>query len=338
MQGEIRWLWVKRGLTGALRADSIGVAGVSRLFLSAEDGRAGALGAVPAGLPLLFPDAGVVSCAAWHGACATGGAAIGYDQAMQTEWWEWLLLALGASMIGLSKTGIAGIGILVVVIFASVLPPKTSVGVVLPILLSADVVAVTAFRRHAEWPHLWRLFPWAGAGIVAGYFAFGRLDDAQVEKLIGGIVLAMIFIHLLRQRRETAKQRQAALDDQDEMATPPASLWFVASMGLLAGFTTMVANAAGPVMILYLLAMRLPKMAFIGTSAWYFLILNLFKVPFSYDLGLIQPASLGLVATLAPFAVAGALLGRIVLRHIDQKTFEIIALALTVIAGLRLLL
>ncbi len=245
----------------------------------------------------------------------------------------WALLALGAFLVGLSKTGIAGLGILTVVIFASVLPPKASVGVVLPILLSADVVAVTAFRRHADWPQLVRLFPWAGAGVVLGYFALGRINDTQTAKLVGGIVLAMVVLHLARQRNLA---RRGAPDD--DLPLPPAALWFVAGMGLLAGFTTMVANAAGPVMILYLLAVRLPKMAFIGTSAWYFLCLNLFKVPFSISLGLINPASLGFFIFLAPFAVAGALAGRALLRHIPQKLFENMALVLSVLTGLRLLL
>jgi uncharacterized membrane protein YfcA len=253
---------------------------------------------------------------------------------LQIENWQWALLALGAFLVGLSKTGIAGLGILTVVLFASVLPPKASVGVVLPILISADVVAVAAFRRHADWGQLVRLFPWAGAGVVLGYFALGRINDVQTEKLVGGIVLAMVVFHFVRQRSLARKGATTS----DDVPLPPASLWFVASMGLLAGFTTMVANAAGPVMILYLLAVRLPKMAFIGTSAWYFLCLNLFKVPFSISLGLINPAALGFLVALAPFAVGGALFGRVVLRHIPQKLFEDTALVLTILAGLRLLL
>jgi uncharacterized membrane protein YfcA len=246
--------------------------------------------------------------------------------------WQWALAALGAFGVGLSKTGIAGLGILVVALFALVMPPRASVGVVLPILISADFVAVGAFRRHADWAHLRRLFPWAAAGVVLGYFALGRLGDTQIEKMIGAIVLAMAVVQYVRRGRA----RRAAADGAEEPSIPH-HLAFVAGMGLLAGFTTMVANAAGPVMILFLLAMGLPKMAFIGTSAWFFLALNLFKVPFSAQLGLINPAALGVSAALAPFAVAGALCGRAILRHIPQRLFEDLALFLTVIAGLRLL-
>lgn len=256
---------------------------------------------------------------------------------MALETWQWALLALGAFLVGLSKTGIAGLGILFVVLFASVLPARASVGVVLPVLIAADVIAVSAFRRHADWGQLRRLFPWAGAGVVLGFFALGRINDYQTEKLVGGIVLVMVLVHFARQRGQQAKSRAAAQNAEPDIL-PPASLWFVASMGVLAGFTTMVANAAGPVMIIYLLALRLPKMSFVGTSAWFFLCLNLFKVPFSVRLGLLDVHALRFLLALAPFAVAGAFTGRAVLQRIPQKLFEDLALWLTVAAGLRLLL
>ena len=106
--------------------------------------------------------------------------------------------------------------------------------------------------------------------------------------------------------------------------------------GVSAGFTTMVANAAGPIMIIYLLAMRLPKMIFMGTSAWYFFVVNVFKVPFSYSLGLITLSSLRISLLLAPFAIIGAITGRILIPHINQKLFENLAMVLTLIAGIRL--
>ena len=117
----------------------------------------------------------------------------------------------------------------------------------------------------------------------------------------------------------------------------PTSLWLAAVLGIMAGFTTMVANAAGPIMILYLLAMRLPKIEFIGTAAWYFMCLNLFKVPFSIHLGLINPQSIPVDCMLAPCAVAGGILGRVIIGHIRQQAFEELALLLTLIAAVKLL-
>jgi uncharacterized membrane protein YfcA len=254
---------------------------------------------------------------------------------VQLELWQWALAALGTFAIGVSKTGIAGLGILGVAVFALIFPTRASVGVVLPLLICADVVAVTAFRRHAVWSHLWRLFPWAALGVILGYVAMGRINDHQVNKLIAGILVVMVAMQFWR--RYNLRQASRRGEPEAEEA-PQHGIGFVAAMGILGGFTTMVANAAGPIMILYLLAMRLPKMEFIGTGAWYFLTLNLFKVPFSMNLGLVTASSLLFDLRLAPFAITGALCGRALLRHIDQKLFENLALCLTALAALKLLL
>jgi uncharacterized protein len=246
---------------------------------------------------------------------------------MHLELWQWALGALGAFLVGLSKTGIPGLGILNVAIFALVFPARESVGLVLVILICGDIVAVTTYRHDASWPHLLRLFPWAAAGIVAGYFALGRVDDWQMRHLIGIILLFLVVFQYVRSRR-------TALLDSEAQPPPP---WLAPIAGITAGFTTMVANAAGPVMVLYLLAMHLPKILFIGTAAWYFLLLNLFKVPFSASLGLINPASLGVSLLLGPFAMLGALIGRPIAERLNQRLFELIALALTFVAVLLML-
>ena len=243
---------------------------------------------------------------------------------------QWALVCLGAFLIGFSKTGIAGLGILAIAIFASVLPARASVGAVLIALLAADVVAVSAYRRDASWQHLLRLFPWAALGVVIGALAIGRIPDAGVRRMIGGILLVLIVFYLLRQ--------YASRDVEGELIPFTRHPWLIGVTGVLAGFTTMVANASGPIMVLYLLALRLPKVAFIGTAAWFFLFLNLFKLPFSAGLGLINANSLTVGLRLVPFAVAGALLGKPLLRHVNQKLFEQLALGLTILAALRLLL
>ncbi|HNP88237.1 MAG TPA: sulfite exporter TauE/SafE family protein, partial [Kouleothrix sp.] len=181
---------------------------------------------------------------------------------MHLEVWQWALGALGAFLVGLSKTGIPGLGILNVAIFALVFPARESVGLVLVILICGDLVAVASYRRDASWPHLFRLFPWAAAGVVLGYIALGRVNDLQMRRMIGLILLALVVFQYVRSRHPRKP------DD-----VPPA--WLAPLTGITAGFTTMVANAAGPVMVLYLLAMRLPKILFVGTAAWYFLVINL---------------------------------------------------------------
>lgn len=242
---------------------------------------------------------------------------------MNLEWWQWILALCGAIFIGVSKTGIPGVGIFAVALFALVYPAREATGLVLPLLIVADIVAVKSYHRHAVWSHLWRLFPWAATGIVIGYFTMDYLQDAAVNKLIGGILLAMVGLHIWR---KSLKEENV-----------PDGILFAAVMGLLAGFTTMIANAAGPIMILYLLSMRLPKMEFIGTGAWYFFILNSFKVPFGANLGIINGTSLMLNAALAPFVIGGAFWGRAMLPKINQKLFESIALVFAAVAGLKLL-
>lgn len=242
---------------------------------------------------------------------------------MNFDHWQWALAILGALCIGLAKTGIGGLGMLAVVIFANLLPAREASGVVLPMLVFADVVAVSAYRQHAQWRFLWKLFPWTAVGVVAGYFALGRINDRQAQVLIGVIILVLLGVHLWRQRRGGALAEHGA--------------WFAPTIGVLAGFTTLVANAAGPLMAIYLLAMRLPKMEYVGTGAVYFMLMNLFKVPFMLKLGLINPASFTLNLWLAPVVLAGALLGRKILVRINQKLFEDLALVLAALAGVKLL-
>jgi uncharacterized membrane protein YfcA len=235
-------------------------------------------------------------------------------------------LAAGAFCSGLSKTGMAGLGILPVVLFANVLPPRESTGALLPLLLCGDVFGVMYFRKHASWPHLWRLFGWVMAGVVAGYFALGRVNNAQMQRMLGVILLVMVVLHWSRGRR------------QEEIAAGlPHSMWFTAAMGILAGFATMVANAAGPVMVLYLLAIGLPKLVFIGTGAWFFMLVNAFKVPFSVKLGLITRDSLVMDAILVLPLVPGAWLGPRILQRINQAAFEKMVLILTLVGTIRLL-
>jgi uncharacterized membrane protein YfcA len=244
---------------------------------------------------------------------------------MHFEPWQWTLAIVAALLVGVSKTGVAGIGILFVVLFAQIMPAKQATGVVLPLLCFGDIVAVLSYRRHARWQFLWRLFPWTAAGVVCGYLALGRLDDRQARLMIGLIVLALLALHLLRRWRAIGNE---AADH---------GWWFAPLVGVMAGFTTLVANAAGPLMVIYLLAMRLPKMEFVGTSAVFFLLLNLFKVPFMVNLGLINRESFSFNLWLAPAVLAGGLLGRKLLPKIDQRLFENLALTLSALAALDLI-
>lgn len=251
---------------------------------------------------------------------------------MSFEAWEWAVLVGGAFFVGVSKTGIAGLGMLFVVMFAQVLPAKQATGLVLPLLCFGDLIAVASYRQHTQWKFLWRLFPWTAAGVVIGYFALGRIGNREAQVMIGVIVLALLGLHLARRKRSASAKATA-----DNEALVSAPRWFAPTIGVLAGFTTLVANAAGPLMAIYLLAMRLPKMEFVGTGAVFFMLLNLFKVPFMVNLGLITRESFALNLWLAPAVFLGAWLGRKLLVKIDQRLFENLALGLSAVAGVKLL-
>lgn len=259
---------------------------------------------------------------------------------MKLELWQWIFAVLGALLVGVSKTGVAGLGLLAVVMFAQVFPAKQATGLVLPLLICGDIVAVASYRRHAQWRYLWKLFPWTAAGVLAGFLALGRIDDRQARVMIGGIVLALLALHFVRRRRANRVGAATNRDGGTIRANEDGSehgIWFAPVVGVLAGFTTLVANAAGPLMVIYFLAMRLPKMEFVGTGAFFFLLLNLFKVPFMTRLGLINGPSLTLNLWLVPAVLVGAYLGRKMLVKMDQRLFENVALGLSAVAGLKLL-
>ena len=245
--------------------------------------------------------------------------------------WEFAALAFAALLVGFSKTAVSGANTISLAIFAAVLPARASTGVLLPVLICGDVLAVATYRRHAHWPTLWRLFPAVAAGVVAGTLFLMWADDGVVRTSIGAILLLMAAVTVWRRR--TAERET----DPDEV-TGRAGRAKARSYGVLGGFTTMVANAGGPVMSLYLLSAGFRKLGFLGTSAFFFLIVNLSKVPFSAGLGLIDGHSLLLDAALAVFVVPGALIGRWALHRIDQRLFEQLVIAATVVGGVKLLL
>ncbi|WP_210588619.1 sulfite exporter TauE/SafE family protein [Streptomyces sp. GESEQ-35] len=246
--------------------------------------------------------------------------------------WEFAALAAAALLVGFSKTAVSGANTVSLAIFAAVLPARASTGILLPILIAGDVLAVLTYRRHAHWPTLWRLFPAVAAGVVGGTLFLMWADDSMVRTSIGAILLMMAGVTLWRRRRTGADG-----EEPDSIATRSGRVK-ARSYGVLGGFTTMVANAGGPVMSMYLLSAGFRKLGFLGTSAFFFLIVNVSKVPFSVGLGLIDGNSLLLDAALVAFVVPGAILGKWAVDRINQRLFEQLVIAATVLGGLQLLL
>lgn len=236
--------------------------------------------------------------------------------------WQWALGAFCALCVGIAKTGVPGFGILVVPLMVLAAgDARASAGWLLPLLCVADLFAIAYYRRHAYARRLFDLAPWVLAGMAVGVFALG-LGEPLLRALVGAIVLLMVVAHVARKRRG---------DD-----AIPISASHSARYGVLAGFATTVANAAGPVMNVYLLSKRLPKEEFIAAGAWFFFLVNLAKLPIYGMRGMIGAVSLTFDLCLLPAVAAGAFLGRRVNRWLGQQLFERVVLSLTVLASVLL--
>ena len=238
---------------------------------------------------------------------------------------EWLLALAGALGIGIGKAGLAGMSLLHVLIYAFLFGARNSTGVVLPMLLTGDVGAVTFFHQHARWDYVRRMLPPACVGVVLAAWLMRSMSDASFRPTIGWIILSLTALQIVRLYRP------------QWFGSIPHAAWFTWTVGLLAGGATMLANAAGPVFAIYCLAIGLPKYEFVGTSAWFFLIINAFKVPFSVALGLIHGQTLLFNVLMIPAIAAGLLSGRWLLRRIPQRLFDLLLLGFAGIAALRLI-
>ncbi|KGM44982.1 sulfite exporter TauE/SafE family protein [Neobacillus niacini] len=240
---------------------------------------------------------------------------------------EWFVVILSTVLIGFTKTGVSSMGILVATILMYVFPAKESIGILLPMLVVGDLFAVFFYRRSVVWKYLISLIPWVLIGIVIGYFVLNQINSDQLKPLIGIIVLALIILHISRERF-----------GEKFTKVLPKSLWFTLSMGILAGFTTMIGNAAGGVMAIYLLMKGLPKNEFVGTGAWFFMFVNLIKIPFYISLGLITIDSITFNMWLIPTILIGAFIGIKVVPLIPQKAFQTLILGFALIGALRLII
>lgn len=239
--------------------------------------------------------------------------------------WVWILAALAALCVGLSKTGFGGLGIVSVSLFAQLFPAKESTGALLPLMIFADFFAVWFYRRHAHWPDLLKLLPATLVGIVCGWWLMPRIPDRTFTMLLGWVILCLMALTAAQRLRPSMMGR---------MGDHP---WLGLAAGWATGVTTMLANAAGAIAAFYFLARRMDKMTFVGTAAWFFLIVNLAKVPFGLQLGLINVSSLRFDALLLPIVLAGAVAGRVLMRRIPQRLFEWITITLAGAAALRLI-
>lgn len=244
---------------------------------------------------------------------------------LPADGWVLLLALFGALCIGLSKSGLAGTATLNVVIMAKIFDAKPSVGIVLPMLIVADLMGYLLNRKGGSWKQIVPMIPAAVAGVFAGWYLLDRVDNNTARVVIGMLILALLAFNVLLHRR------------REQLLALTRHRTFTWSMGWVAGVSTMLANAAGPVMTVYLLAQRLEKKEHLGVFCRFFLFINLFKLPFSGNLGLVNGQTLMTNLVLLPGVVAGILLGWQILKRIRQDAFESVLAWLTAFAAVWLI-
>ena len=247
---------------------------------------------------------------------------------------QWALLLLAALIVGLSKTAMPALSPLAVALFAWQLSPRAATGALLVLLIAGDLIAVATYWRDADWRVLRRLLPAVLAGIAAGAAVLAVIDDVLLRRLIGVTLLGILVLALLQLWRA----RRGARPVEGHGSRSRIEGWLrAAGFGVLGGFTTMTANVGGSVMSAYFLASRLPVSAFLGTAAWFFLMVNLIKLPVTIGLGLLGGDELLTVLPLLPGVVLGAWLGRRGVALIDRSVFEAVVAVLTFVSAVALL-
>lgn len=249
----------------------------------------------------------------------------GFAQFFQLEPAQWVLIIVAGFVVGFSKTGISGFTMLVIPILATVFGGRDSTGIMLPMLIIGDVFAVVYYQRHARWKDIARLLPWAVAGILAALFVGHVVNDRTFKLLIAIIVLICLVLLI---RSELKGETESKITKQP---------WFAPSTGVASGFATMIGNAAGPIFSLYLLAKGAKKNNYMGTFAWFFMIVNLIKLPLQIFVWQnITLRTLAQALLMIPAITLGALLGVAVIKRLNEKPFRWIIIVVTVIAAFRL--
>lgn len=239
---------------------------------------------------------------------------------------QWLLLIVCGILVGMSKAGVPGVIMLVVPSLAFIFGGKASTGILLPMLIMADIFAVLYYNRHAEWGYLWKLLPWAFAGVGVALWVGKVVNDIWFKNIIAVTIFFCIGLMLWRDRKRNNN-------------FIPDNWWFAAIMGVLGGFATMIGNVAGPIFTIYFLAMNLKKNTFIGSKAWFFLIINIFKFPLHlFVWKTISWHTIGLNLLMLPVIVLGVFLGIKLIKRLSENVFRMAVIIITAISALILLI
>ncbi len=240
------------------------------------------------------------------------------------SFFAWVLALSAAFVVGISKAGIKGVAIINVTLMALAFGAKESTGLVVPLLIFADVFAVVYYNRHTQWKYIIRFLPWILAGILIGVFIGMDLEEGTFKIGMAIIILGSVVMMYWWDRKKSKRV--------------PTHWTFAGFIGILAGITTMIGNLAGAFSNIFFLAMRLPKNEFIGTAAWLFLIINVFKLPFHiWSWGTITPGTILINLKLAPGVLIGLFIGVRLVKIIKEDFYRKMILVLTAVGAIFIL-
>lgn len=236
----------------------------------------------------------------------------------------YLISLLAAFILGIAKSGLKGMGVVIVTLMALVYGAKPSTGILLPLLIFADTLAVIYYSRYTRWKYLLRFLPWMIAGVLVAVYVGKNLPEDLFKKGMAIIILLSVLMMFLWERYDKKNI--------------PNKLWFAGVMGFSAGFTTMIGNLAGVFSNIFFLAIRIPKNEFIGTAAWLFFIINLFKLPFHiFSWKTVDMDSLMIDIYLVPGVVLGFFIGLKVVKRFKDDQYRKFILVMTAIGALVML-
>ncbi|WP_223552154.1 sulfite exporter TauE/SafE family protein [Aestuariivivens sp. NBU2969] len=237
---------------------------------------------------------------------------------------QWIAISFAVFLLGLAKAGVKGIGIIIVIILAFVFGEKASTGILLPMLIVADILAVIYYNRHTQWIYIKKLMPWMVVGVLIGVWIGNDISELLFKRIMAIIIIVSVFIMVYTENKKT-------------LVLPKHKL-FSGSAGFLAGFTTMIGNLAGPISNIYFLATRLPKNEFIGTAAWLFFIINVFKLPFHFFVWhTVSKGTLFLNLVMVPVVVVAFFIGASVVKLISNVNYRRFILFVTALGGILML-
>ncbi|CUB04458.1 sulfite exporter TauE/SafE family protein [Marinomonas fungiae] len=234
-----------------------------------------------------------------------------------------VVMCIAGLITGFSKFSIGGMGLIVLPIVMIAFPGPEALGVLLPLYVITDVMAVYSYRRHISWPVLARFLPLAFLGVFIGAHLLSGLDASQFVIMLGVIMIGMIALGVYLDTQQATFMQK------------PITAY---SMGFAGGLVSMVSNASGPLISLFLLEQKLSKDSYVSTRAWAFFLINLVKLPMYLSLDLLTPESLTMSAYALPGLLVGILIGYHFLKHVKPAHFKWLVRIISTIAAMKLML